>query len=270
MQPEDQQPATVGEPRTEAPAQPQVLVPASEQEFEGKRKRKNRAIIAGGVLALAGAWYAYDRLTAPRRAAETYDSAQRMFNTARYTEAIVSLERAIRDQPGFADAYMLRGRALMESSNLKNAVSDFSKVAELQPENPQGFLMRATVLVQMKRYEPAALDCDRAIALNPRLPEAYNLKGVVMREMGNGQRAIAEFSKAVELQPNMQNYVQRGATYQKLGMHDKAIEDFDEAVRLDPLNPEPLYARAASKREVGDEEGSKEDHQKARRIEGFY
>jgi tetratricopeptide (TPR) repeat protein len=265
MPQQDQSP----EPQTPA-AQPDVLVPISAAEFETKQMRVRWSVLLGAAAVVGIAVYTYLALTAPGRALETYDSALQLFNNARYEEAIVSLDRALNYKPDYPEAFMLRGLARFQNSIWKDAVGDFTKVVELQPGNAQGFLRRAMTYVELKDFKKAVPDCDRVIALEPRLAAGYRIKGIVMRELGEPEKGLVELGRAVELEPNLQNYLERGNTYQKVGEHQKAIEDFDEAHRLDPINPQPLYARSRSKRELGDEAGAKQDHEAARKIEGFY
>lgn len=248
-------------------AAPLLLVPVTAEDFARRRLRLRLAIAGGAILAVLGALYAYQRYTAPMRALESYDSGERLYKIARYSQAIVSLDAAIGLMPDFAEAYLLRGRARMGLSDVEGAIPEFTKVIQLRPAEAGGYVARGAAYLELKNYPAALADCDRAVQFHPRLAAAYNLKGSVIRAMGNPGEALALFDRAVELEGSLDNYFQRGATYQMLGRHEQAILDFDRAIEFHPFSPEAYFARANSRRAIGDLTGAQADHDHGRALD---
>ena len=64
----------------------------------------------------------------------------------------------------------------------------------------------------------------------------------------------------MELAGDQDNYYQRAATYQMLGEHLQAITDLNRLLELDPGDVPAYYARARSRRAIGDADGAKADY----------
>jgi tetratricopeptide (TPR) repeat protein len=243
---------------------PKVPVPVSEEDFAKRRQRTRLAIAGAMIAALLAAGYLYKRTTDPVRARESLDAAERLYRIGRYTQAILSLDAAIAYQPSLAEAFLLRGRARMDIFDVDKALADFTRAVALRPTEAQPYFRRGLAYFELRNYQAALADSDQAIQRDPRLAEAHNLKGTVMRAMGKPKEALVHFDRAVELQPNLDNYFQRGATRQVLGDHQRAIADFDRAVAFSPRSAQPYYARAESKRAIGDVKGAAQDHHQGR------
>lgn len=215
------------------------------------------------VVIAVSAWM-YKRSTDPVRAQQSFDTAQRLFDSARYDQAILACDRAVGLERKLTGAYILRGRAHRALYDSALAVADFTQAVKLRPGDPQILLERAGAYLDEKNYTAAIADSTAALAISPRLARAYNLRGIAMRASGNLQGAIAEFDHAVEIEPGSENYYQRGATYQALNDYRRAIEDFTEAIAFAPDRPQTYYARAESERALGETEQAEEDHQQGR------
>jgi tetratricopeptide (TPR) repeat protein len=245
-----------------------VLVPVSAEDF-ARRKRRIRAAWAAAILLAAGAavWI-YVRSTDPLRAKESYDAGVGLYETARYSQAILAFDRAISLNPGFADAFVLRGRSRLAISDLEGAIRDFGEAIKLRPNAVQARLERGAAYLVLKNHQAALEDGNRVLSLDPKQAAAYNLRGTALRSMGKTQEALENFNQAVELSPTLENYFQRGATYQALGQHKPAIADFDEAIQFRPFSAQAYFARAVSKLAIGDEAGAREDRQRGRQLDG--
>ncbi|PYT14727.1 MAG: hypothetical protein DMG59_16270 [Acidobacteria bacterium] len=227
------------------------------------------AAVASGllVLLLAGA-IIYKRSTDPLRARESYDAGDRLLKVARYQQAILSFDQAVALKPDFAGAYFLRGKAYVANSEIERAIADFSKVIELSPRDTQALVARGAAYLEKKDYKAAISDATKAAAIDPNLASAHNLRGMAIRAQGDPRAALADFDRAVELAPSEDNYYQRAATYQILGEHRKAVADFDQVIAFRPDGPPAYFARAESRRAMGDIQGAKQDHQRGRVLDG--
>jgi len=248
--------------------QPLVLIPVTAEDASRSRRRVILTCWAVAIAIAGTAGYIYKRSVDPIHARESYDAGERLYKTARYSQAILNFDRAVALRPDFGDAYYARGKAYAAQAQTENAIRDFGKVIALRPSDPRPRLDRANAYLDSKAFGSAIADVTRAIALDAKLSEAYNLRGTAIRATGDAKAALEDFNRAVALTPNLANYFQRGATYQLLGEHRLAIADFDQAIEFAPDQPQAYFARAESRRAIGDKAGADKDHVTGRILDG--
>ncbi len=244
------------------------MIPVTAEDVARKKRRVKLIWISAFAVAAAIAGWVYKRSSDPVQAQHAFDDAQRLFDTARYDEAILSCDRAVSLRPDYAEAYLLRGRAHVALYDSEHAINDFTTAVELRPSDPKVLLERAATYVDNKNYAAAIADATSALVLDPKLARAYNLRGTARRATGDIPNAVADFSHAVEIAPNSDNYYQRGATYQMLADHRHAVEDFTQAIAWDPDKPQSYFARAESERALGEIKKADEDHLRGRVLDG--
>jgi tetratricopeptide (TPR) repeat protein len=248
--------------------QPLVLIPVTAEDATRHRRRIQLALAAAIIAVLALAGYLYKRYTDPLNARESFDAGSRSLKIARYNQAILSFDRAIALKPDLVDAYLLRGKAYVGNAQPDRALRDFSKYIELRPSDPAGWVERGRAYLDLNRFQEAIADASQAIAANPMLAAAYNLRGSAIRKAGDPNKALDDFNKAVALEPDADNYYQRGATYQLTGEHRRAIDDFTQVIEMIPDMGHAYFARAESRRAIGDAEGARKDHLQGRILDG--
>ena len=260
--------APVPEKAEEEAAQPWNLVPVSADDFARVQNRRRWLIGTVAVVILALGGWIYKRSVDPIHALEAFDAGERLLRTARYSQAIVSFDRAISLQSDYAEAYLMRGRANISLARPLIAIPDFTKAIDLRPREPQPYLDRGTAQASLQDWKAALVDFNHAIELDPKLALAYNLRGGAVRAMGEPTKALADYTKAVELLPNMDNIFQRGATYQSLGRHQEAIDDFSRVISFEPGSAQAYFARSQSFRAIGDAASANRDHRTGRILDG--
>ena len=248
--------------------QPLLLVPVTADDEARGRRRVKLIVIAVLIVVLAAVGYMYKRYMDPLNAKESFDAGTRLFKIARYNQAILSFDRAIALKPDLTDAYQMRGRCYMALSEPERAVQDFTKVIEQRPNDPTGWIDRGSAYVASNKFSQAVADATKAIAVDPRRAAAFNLRGVAIRKSGAPQKALDDFNHAVELEKSADNYFERGATYQAMGEHRLAIADFDQVIKIIPDLASPFFARAESRRALGDAAGAQQDHRQGRILDG--
>jgi tetratricopeptide (TPR) repeat protein len=260
----------VQDPEVNSPdaEQPLVLIPLTAEDVARRTWRIRFTATLFILAALAVAGYLYKRSMDPLNAKESFDAGVRLFKIARYNQAILSFDRSIALQPEMVDAYLMRGRSLVGDAKPEMALPDFAKAIELRPSDPVGWVERGKAFLELNKFEAAISDASHAIAVNPEEAPAYNLRGAAVRKSGNPEKALEDFNRAVELAPNASNYYERGATYQVLGEHRLAIADFDKVIAIIPNLASPFFARAESRRAIGDLAAAERDHLRGRILDG--
>lgn len=260
----------VPDPEVNSPAdqQPLVLIPVSAEDFSRRKVRVRWTIGVSAAVTLAAAAYMYKRAVDPLHAQESFDAGTRLYKIARYNQATLSLDRAIALKPDFVEAYMLRGKASAEQAEPDKALGDFTKVIELRPSDPAGWVERASCYFQLNNFPAAIADSSQAIALSPKQANSYILRGSAYRKNGEPKKALEDFNRAVELEPTAPNYFERGAVHEILGEHELAIADFTRVIEIIPDLPTAFFARAQSRRALGDEKGAHQDNLEGRLLDG--
>ncbi len=252
----------------EGAEQPLVLIPVEAEDVLRRRRRRITAIALGSVVLALIAAFLYKISVDPINAQQSYDAGLRLMKIGRYSQAILSFDRAVGLKRDFSDAYWARGRGYMSLQQADSAIRDFTKVIQLLPNDARPLVDRGEAYFSEKDFQGAIDDANRAIELDPKLGSAYALLGLAVRATGNVQAALADFDKAVKFDPNATNYYERGATFQMLGQHRAAIADFTEMIRYRPDAATGYFARAESERAVGEMELAKADHHQGRLIDG--
>lgn len=252
----------------DAAAQHLILVPV-EAEDVARTRRGRFAILWLVVIVLVGAAaLLYKRSVDPIHAQESYELGVRMLSIEHYSQAIIAFDRAISLQSSYPDAYLMRARALVADNQTERAIRDFTKAIEVRPSDPQPLIERGKAYIDLKDYQAAITDANAAVGIDTNLNTAYNLRGTAIRAMGNPQGALADFTHAVALAPNAANYFDRGSTYQMLGQDRLAVADFNEVIAFTPDTAAGYFARAKSKRAIGDFAGAQRDHDQGRKLDG--
>src|SRR5262245_25610589 len=87
------------------------LIPVEAEDVDRGKRRRLAAISLIVAVVILTVFYIWKWRTDPIAAREAFDGGERLMRAQRYNEAAISLSRTIGLQPGFTEAYYLRGRA---------------------------------------------------------------------------------------------------------------------------------------------------------------
>jgi tetratricopeptide (TPR) repeat protein len=197
-------------------------------EQRAQRLKQKRLVLStlGVVFVLAAAWQVYEyAATAPQRAEEQVQEGRKSLSPGHYEQAIQLFGQALETDPNSWNAYLQRGMAKQGLSLLEDALADFQK----------------------------------ALLLKPDLVEARVARANIFRQKGDVAHAIEELTKVIESKPTIDAHASRGLAYAELGQHDKAIPDFTWVIEEQRDAPFAYFARAKSKRALGDYAGATSD-----------
>ena len=106
-------------------------------------------------------------------AQEWYLKGAKAYWDENWKEAIECLSASIEKDPENIDAYLKRGNALVNSGQLEDSVTDYSKAIEIKPDYFEAYNNRGNSLVDLERYEEALADYAKAIEITPRNARPY-------------------------------------------------------------------------------------------------
>jgi tetratricopeptide (TPR) repeat protein len=201
-------------------------------EQRAQRLTQKRLVFTtlGVVFVLVAAWQIYEYVaSAAQRAEERVQEGRKSLSPGHYDEAILAFGKALDIDPNSWNAYLQRGVAKQGLSLPDDALSDF----------------------------------QQALLLKPDLLEARTARADIFRQKGNVAGAIEELTKVIELKPTVDAYNSRGLAYAELGQQEKAIADFTWIIGELRDAPFAYFARAKSKRALGDKAGADLDEKTA-------
>lgn len=139
------------------------------------------------------------------------------------------------DRRGLSVVLNLRGWAFLERRDYASAIADLDRAIRINPQFADAFNNRGIAYSRRQEYARAFVDLDEAIRLAPRAPQPYYNRGLAYRDSGDNRRAIADFDAAIRNDPLYADaWRSRGLTWRNLRDYDRALADANEAARLRP------------------------------------
>ena len=161
-----------------------------------------------------------------------------------YDRAVSQFNRAVKIDPGYADAYYNRGLAFYRKGEYDRAISDYTKAIELFPRDFDAYFNRGLAYYGKGEYDNAISDYTRVIAINPDDIQAYNNRGYLYYYRGEYDRAVSDYTKAIEIDPGyVDAYYNRGLAFYGKGDHDRAADDYSRVIELNPRDTDAYNNR---------------------------
>jgi WD40 repeat protein/tetratricopeptide (TPR) repeat protein/tRNA A-37 threonylcarbamoyl transferase component Bud32 len=116
-------------------------------------------------------------------------------------KALAELDRAIKDRPKEAVAWLARARFHKYRRHWEQVEADYGKAIEAEPDKPLGYSTRGRYHGERQQWDKAEADFLKVVELRPRDARARLECGGAYAEAGKWEQAAAQFDKAREL-PN--------------------------------------------------------------------
>ena len=120
-----------------------------------------------------------------------------------FTKALKFINKAIRINPNYAEAYNEKGNALSELKQLNAAIKNYDRAIEINPNYDNAFYNRGFVLQELLKLDDAVKSYDAVIKINPNYVQAYNNRGTALRELKKYDTALESYKKAFEIKPDL-------------------------------------------------------------------
>jgi len=180
-------------------------------------------------------------------------------------KALADSDMAIKLNPKYADAYILRAGVRLASGDRDKAIEDLTAVLDFDPQNPvahanlaSAYNARALASFSAGKPDKMIADLSEAIRLDPQRDAYRANRANIYLALGKFDLAIADFDLVIKARPNnAAALVGRGNAYAKLGKQDLAKADFDAAKAINPGDT------AGAGRALGDADMARHDFAKA-------
>ncbi|MFZ0242263.1 MAG: tetratricopeptide repeat protein [Desulfobacterales bacterium] len=125
-----------------------------------------------------------------------------LWQDARYVDvkqAVALLEKAIEENPNFAEAYNNRGNAYRDMQKYALAMQDYNKAVSLKPTLAQAFNNRGNIYFDQDNFKMAIADYNKALDLNATYALAYLNRGLAHHGLHQDELVCPDLNKACEL-----------------------------------------------------------------------
>jgi len=164
--------------------------------------------------------------------AEAYIGRSKAFvYLGRLDKAFDDAKTAVDKSPDSASAYGQRGIVHKLQRNSDQALEDFSYAVKLNPRYAWAYAQRADIYSRNKEQDKALAEVNTALVNNPYFIEAYRLKAWIMNRMGRCREANEAFKKVEQLSPNDAWSIQDKAWF-LLTCPDEKLQDASKAMEL--------------------------------------
>jgi tetratricopeptide (TPR) repeat protein len=150
-----------------------------------------------------------------------------------HKEALDSFDSSINLNPDNAEAYMLRGVALVNLVRYDESLTSLYKAIQLKYDLPQSHRLIGQVLINLGRYEESLISLKKAIQLNPDDNEAHRLIAATLVNLRHYEESLISLEKVIQLYPDDDEFhILRGIAFINLGKYQEALIDIDIAIKL--------------------------------------
>ncbi|HBL58181.1 MAG TPA: hypothetical protein DDZ80_06520 [Cyanobacteria bacterium UBA8803] len=162
-----------------------------------------------------------------------------LFKLERYPEALDSYENAIKlaneQQLNSAEAWLGKGRVLVQQQQYEAALASFSEAGKLAQATQnseiisESWFEQGRGLSQLGRFQDALKSYQLAVEANPNHERAWLARGLLQYELKEYAAALASFQEAVRIKPDFQLAVEQRDIAQDVVNDIQALEGMCEA-----------------------------------------
>ncbi len=165
------------------------------------------------------------------RSDELFDKDQALAAEGQWDRALELVERAVKLDPGFAEAHNLAGDLLVKKCLFDEALERFRRACELKPDVELYLFDLASALAFTGRHAEAAEVYRRCLELEPAHGELYAGYGTTLLELGDASQAAAFLRRGIAHDPSdLAARFHLGRALLALGRGDEARREFERAM----------------------------------------
>lgn len=176
-----------------------------------------------------------------------FEQGKQLFVEGKFKEAAGQANQATTIDPGFAEAFILKGDAMRAAKDYEGAFQAYSRATSIDGSLVGAYAGRGEVALELRNVDMASADLSRALELDPNNAQVLSSLGHLMvNYLGDATGALKRLDDALALNPNdARAYRDRGWAHANLREFTEAIADLQKAVETDPADHEN-YERLAS------------------------
>ena len=158
-----------------------------------------------------------------------------------------AIEKALEKNPGYSEAYNLRGVINFQEKKIDEAIFDYQKSVDLKPSNYLGQLNLAAAFMEKNAWKDAVNPIEKAIKIAPDSSAGYLQRGIIRAALHQIDLSKEDFKTSIKLNPKEINaFYNRGNLYFQEDKLDSAILDFERTISLNSEYGKSYYALGLS------------------------
>jgi WD40 repeat protein/S1-C subfamily serine protease len=151
-------------------------------------------------------------------------------------EAVKLVDRAIKLQPRYIYAYLLRGWILIQLKSNKAAIADFDRAIYIDPKYDLSYLLRASAKTASEDNQNALNDYNTVLSLNPENYLALEGRGFLRIALKDNKGAMEDFNRAIKITErngleSLISYLGKCRINAEVG-NQKNVQDCDKAINI--------------------------------------
>jgi tetratricopeptide (TPR) repeat protein len=183
-------------------------------------------------------------------------------------EAVRVLERALENDPKFAQPLLSIAAVHMQQRDVKGAAAAFAKVLELEPDNAEAHRGLGDVALVEGDASAAARHYGRIVELDPADAAALTKLGVALMRQGRRDEATLTLRRAVERDPKSgEALLYLAGALAASGRPREALPYFERSLAAGPRTAMALNGLGLTRLELGDTAGAATAFRESLRID---
>ncbi len=147
---------------------------------------------------------------------------------------------------------LVRGMRLQRMGNLREAERIYREVLAKSPRDVDALRLLAGIAMRAKQWGDAVVLLEKALEIAPDYYRGWMDLGLAHHEMESTEKAIAAYSRATQLDPSKsQSYTAAGKANAMIGRHDEATRLFTQALDRDATDADAMAGMGHVLKTVG-------------------
>ena len=142
---------------------------------------------------------------------EYYKEARIDREAGRNKEALLKINKAIKQNPTRIEGYIEKGTIYLKQNKVKEAIELYDKAIAIDDKSEKAHVLKAVAYMSINKYNAAIEECNKMIVKDNRAAEAYMIKSMFLRK--------AQYKEALEaIQGAIDSGRVRGDHYMQQGI----------------------------------------------------
>ena len=165
---------------------------------------------------------------------EKIEWATELYENKNYKKALKYVEEALRYQPSYEPAWLLKGKIFMKLGDYNEAKKCFERAISENPDSTKPYFALAELYFSLNQFDKEIECYDKILSVKKRSKEAWNNKGIALINLNDLDEALLCFNKSLKISPKFVSaWNNKGVVFKKLGKTEEAIESFKHVIELD-------------------------------------
>jgi tetratricopeptide (TPR) repeat protein len=201
--------------------------------IQGENKMRGKwSVVVVILVAIGGVSCAQDPAAAKRQFVAQGD---RYLAEKKFPDAILEYRNALRQDAKFGEARLKLADAYLAMGDLRNALGESVRAADVLPDNVDAQLRAGALLLVDHKFPEAKARALAALAKDPKNASALVLLGDSLAGLKDLDGAIQQVQQAIDQNPQLTlSYANLGALYVAKGDREAAEATFKRAVEVAP------------------------------------